>query len=398
MKKVVSVNLANVGSTGEIARQIRLLGKEKDVICYNAYPWSSMNRKEEENDILIGSKLGKGLSIMAGRITGLNGCFSYFATRSFLKKVDKIKPDIMHFHNLHNCYINLPMLFKYIKKNNIKVVWTLHDCWAFTGQCPHFVMAGCDKWKSGCHNCPQCMEYPSSYVDQTRRMWRLKKKWFTNVKDMILVTPSRWLADLVGQSFLKDYPVQVIHNGINLKTFYPCEGDFRETYNLQNKKVIVGVTMDWGPKKGLDVFIELSKRLDDSYKIVLIGTNDEIDTQIPDNILSIHRTHDQKELAQIYSAADVFVNATREENFPTVNLEALACGTPVVTFKTGGSPESLDDTCAIVVDCDDVDAMEEAVRKVCSTHCFTKEACVKRSRAFDAKDRFEEYLRLYDSL
>ena len=396
--KIVSVNLANVGSTGGIVRQIAELAEENGITYYQAYPWSSKNKPAAEHDILIGTKWGKGLSIMLGRITGFQGCFSVFATKKFLKRLDEIKPDIMQLHNIHNSYINLPMLFKYIKKHDIKVVWTLHDTWSFTGQCSYFTMAKCEKWKDGCHDCPQYRGYPEAYVDQTKRMWKLKKRWFTGVKKLVVVTPSVWLKELAEQSYLKEYPVMVINNGINLKAFNPSAGDYKKQNNLEGKHIVLGVALDWEARKGLDVFVELSKRFDDSYQIILVGTNDEVDKDIPENIISIHRTHNQQELAVLYSAADVYVNPTREENFPTVNMEALACGTPVITFRTGGSPESLNDTCGIVVDCDDVDALEVAVKKVCETECFTEEDCVARGRQFDAKTRFKEYIEIYKNL
>jgi glycosyltransferase involved in cell wall biosynthesis len=174
-----------------------------------------------------------------------------------LRKIKKIRPSLIHLHNLHNSYVNLPMLFRYIKKHNVPVVWTLHDCWAFTGHCPHFVMAKCDRWQSGCGECPLYKQYPHLAFDNTKRMYQLKKKWFTGVENMTIVTPSQWLADLVKQSFLKDYPVKVIHNGIDLSVFRPIENDFRQKYHCEEKKVILGVAFGWGARKGLDVFVEL---------------------------------------------------------------------------------------------------------------------------------------------
>mgnify|MGYP002532974705 FL=1 len=163
------------------------------------------------------------MNVALARITGYNGCFAWIETHKLLKEIDKFHPDIIHLHNLHDSYINLPMLFSYIKKHDIPVVWTLHDCWSFTGQCPYFTMVKCDEWKTGCHDCPQYKEYPSSLYDNTKMMWRLKKKWFTGVKNMTIVTPSKWLAGLVKESYLRDYPVQVINNGIDLNVFKPAE-------------------------------------------------------------------------------------------------------------------------------------------------------------------------------
>ncbi len=398
-KSIVHINSFNMGSTGKIMIQISDLARAEGYRVYDCYPYSRQNlKKEVQNSILIGNRIFRNLHLKLAQITGFNGCFSYFSTKNFIRKLKKINPDIIHLHNLHNCYINLPLLFKYIKKNNIKTVWTLHDCWALTGQCPHFVMAKCEKWKTGCHNCPSYKEYPSAYVDRTKKMWKLKKKWFTGVNDMTLVTPSQWLADLVKESYLKEYPVKVINNGIDLSVFKPTESDFRKKYQCEDKFIILGVSFIWGVKKGLDVFIELSKRLSDKYQIVLVGTNEEVDKQLPKNIISIHQTANQTELAEIYTAADVFVNPTREEVLGLVNIEALACETPVITFKTGGSPECIDEKCGFVVECDDIDGMEKCIRTICHNSPFDSKSCVDCANKFEANSKSREYIDVYKSI
>lgn len=354
-------------------------------------------KKQVKKQWLIGDRITRNVHLQLAKWTGFNGCFSFIATWSFLRKIDRYKPDIIHLHNLHNCYINLSMLFRYIKKKNIKVIWTLHDCWSFTGQCPYFTMEKCNKWRSGCHDCPQINVYPASKVDRTRTMWKLKRKWFTGVENMTIVTPSKWLAGLVKQSFLKEYTVKVINNGIDLNVFKPTESDFRQAHNLNDKYILLGVAFGWGRRKGLDVFIELAKRLDERFKIVLVGTTDEIDKQLPDNIISIHRTSNQTELAEIYSAADLLVNPTREENYPTVNMESIACGTPVLTFKTGGSPEIPDEKTGYVVDADDIDAMEKQIIRICTEKVFDINDCLERAKSFDKSIKFNEYINLYKS-
>ena len=213
---------------------------------------------------------------------------------------------------------------------------------------------------------------------------------------MTIVTPSRWLAEIVRRSFLNQFEVKVIHNGIDLELFQPMVGEVREKYGLKDKKIILGVSFDWGERKGLDVWLSLANRLPEAYRIVLVGTNAETDKLLPKNILSIHRTENQQELAKLYSVADVFVNPTREDNFPTVNIEALACGTPVLTFRTGGSPESLDETCGSVVDCDDVDAMEREIVRICTENPYAKDSCVHKAKEYDKNERFKEYLKLYE--
>ena len=224
-----------------------------------------------------------------------------------------------------------------------------------------------------------------------------KKELFSGL-DLTIITPSEWLAGLVKESFLKDYPVKVIHNGIDLSIFKPTESDFRAKYNCEDKFILLGVAFGWGKRKGLDVFIELSKRLDERFQIVLVGTDENVDKQLPNNIISIHRTQNQKELAEIYTAADLFVNPTREENFPTVNIEALACGTPILTFKTGGSPEILDETCGCVVGKDDVEGLHGEINRIYTEKSFSKEACLARAAKFDMNDKFEEYVDLYNDI
>jgi len=226
----------------------------------------------------------------------------------------------------------------------------------------------------------------------------MKKKWFTGVEKMTLVTPSKWLEGLVKQSFLKEYPIRVINNGIDLNVFHPVQSNFREKYQLQDKHVLLGVAFDWGTRKGLDVFVRLARELGDEYRIVLVGTNETIDQQLPENIISIHRTADQHELAEIYSAADLFVNPTREEVLGLVNVEALACGTPVLTFRTGGSPEVLDENSGAVVDCDDLEGLKSEIYRICREKPFGAKECVARAESFDMRIKFKEYVELYEAL
>ena len=215
---------------------------------------------------------------------------------------------------------------------------------------------------------------------------------------MTIVTPSLWLADMVKQSFMKNYTIQVIYNGIDLNTFSRVSGSIRQKYGLENRKVVLGVSAEWGKRKGLDVFISLSQKLPIHYKIVMIGTNSKIDQLLPKEILSIHRTNNQKELAELYTAADVLVNPTRDEVFGLINVEALACGTPGITFNSGGSPECYDETCGSVVNCDDIDAMEKEIIRICTDKPYSKEACVQRAKAFDKNERFKEYVELYERI
>lgn len=397
--RIAEINSCNFGSTGNIMLEIAKVAEKCGHMAAVCYPKSRGNAKKRKgSDIVIGNRLSRNLHLKLAEITGLNGYFSYFSTLNFLRKLNKFKPDIIHLHNLHNCYVNLPLLFKYIKKHNIKTVWTLHDCWSFTGHCPHFDMIGCDKWKTECYNCPQYKEYPKSLFDNSKYMYSLKKKWFTGVKNMTIVTPSKWLPGLVKKSYLKDYPVRVINNGIDLSVFKPTESDFRKKYALENKYIVLGVASPWGKRKGFDAFSELAERLDDSYRIVLVGLAKEQKEGLPPNIIGLERTANQTELAKIYTAADVFANPTREEVFGLVNIEALACGTPGVTFETGGSPECFNETCGAVVAKNDIGAMYNEIIRICETKPYSKKMCINGANGFDKNEKFKEYVALYGTL
>ena len=242
----------------------------------------------------------------------------------------------------------------------MEVKWTLHDCWAFTGHCCYFDMVRCNKWQTMCQACPQKTSYPATNIfSNCKDNFQKKRRAFTGVKKMTLITPSNWLADLVKKSFLKEYPVEVIYNTIDKNVFKPTPGNFRENYGLADKKIVLGVASVWDKRKGFDDFIKLADMLGESCAVVLVGLNEKQLKNLPDNIIGIKRTNGQKELAEIYTAADVLVNPTYEDNYPTVNLEAQACGTPVITYRTGGSPESVPDE--NVVDVGDIDQLAKKI-------------------------------------
>ena len=392
--KLVQINMScGSGSTGKICVAVSRLLTEKGVENYVLY---SLGQSDYPLGRRYMDKHEVKLQALSSRIFGNYGFTSKKATKRLIAMLDEIRPDVVHLHNLHSHNCHLGMLFAYLKENHIKIYWTFHDCWAFTGYCPHYDMIGCDRWKTGgCKDCPQRRRY-SWFFDKSQYLFEKKKEILTGL-DLTIITPSNWMADQVKQSFLNIYDVKVIHNGINLSVFRPAESDFRKRYGLEDKFVILGVAFGWGERKGLDVFVELSRRLDDRFKIVLIGTNDDIDKQLPENIVSIHRTQNQAELAEIYTAADLLVNPTREENYPTVHMESLACGTPVLSFATGGCAEMLDDTCGMTVPKNDIDAMEKAIVRILEEKPFSAEACIQKATEFREDDRFKEYVKLYEA-
>lgn len=391
--KIVQINATcGSGSTGKICVDISRLLTDKNIENYIIY---SGKKSTYPLGIYCGDSKEIKVQALRSHLFGLYGFNSIQITKRMLKKLDEIEPDVVHLHNLHGHNCNLEMLLDYLRAHHIKIFWTFHDCWAFTAYCPHFTMDKCDKWKDGCHDCHRYREY-TFFFDRSRELYNKKKKASEGL-DLTIVTPSQWLADLVKQSFFKNYPVKVINNGIDLGIFKPTPADFREKHGIPTDKYIVlGVAFGWGKRKGLDVFIELSKRLDkEKYQIILVGTDEKIDKQLPSNIISIHRTQNQRELAEIYTAADVFANPTREDNYPTVNMESIACGTPVVTFKTGGSPEMIDETCGSVVTCDDVVTMEKEVMRICEKKTYSVENCIRYAKNFDKNKKYEDYIGLY---
>jgi len=350
------------------------------------------------NIIKIGSPLNKYVHCIMTRLFDSEGLSSVHATKELIKKIKAYKPDVIQLHNLHGYYINYEILFKFIKETNVSVVWTLHDCWAFTGHCAYFDYIACEKWKSGCYNCPQKKNYPKSVLlDCSKRNYQKKMESFCNVKNMSIVTPSHWLADLTKKSFLREYPIEVIHNGIDLNVFKPSQGSFREKHNLKEKFIVLGVAQVWDERKGLDYFIKISKTLNNDFKVVLVGLSDKEKSKLPSNIIGINRTNNVRELVEIYTEADVFVNPTLEDNFPTTNLEALACGTPVITFHTGGSIESVNHNCGIVVEKGDLQGLENAILKI-SKQNISRITCISQAKNYEKKSRYDQYIRLYQQI
>lgn len=342
--KILFINShCGAGSTGkictELAEKFEADGNEVK-IAYGRYAYVPEQYKKYA--VRIGSDLEVKINALLTRITDKEGLYSKNSTKKFLKWAEEFNPDILWLHNLHSYYLNYEMLFKWIKtRPGMQVKWTLHDCWAFTGHCAHFTVAKCYKWQTECKNCPQKSAYPASLIfSNCNDNFKRKKQAFTGVKNMTLITPSNWLANLVKESFLKEYSVEVIHNTIDTNVFKPTPSDFRECYGLENKKIILGVSGVWNERKGFYDFIKLSEMLGDNYKVVLVGLSDKQLKEIPTNIIGIKHTNGQKELAEIYTAADVFVSLSYEENYPTVHLEAQACGTPVITYDAGGSAEA----------------------------------------------------------
>lgn len=392
--KLLQINVtANWGSTGKISEQIGrvvISNAADSYIAYSRFANQSLSRL-----LKIGSKFSLYSHVIFARLFDKAGLGSFHATKRLLSKVDEIKPDVIHLHNIHGYVLNYKLLFNYINEHNIPVVWTFHDCWAFTGHCAHFVTANCDRWKTECHDCPLKREYPASVLfDNSRSNYILKKKLFSLCKNLTIVPVSYWMSDFVRQSFLKEKDIEIIHNGIDLNVFRPQPS--RKANN--DKFHILAVSNVWNRDKGLYDLIHLRTLLSDEYQIVVVGVSADQVSLFPDGVTAIQRTQNVNELVELYSSSDVFINPTYADTFPTVNLEALACGTPVITYNTGGSPEAIDENTGIVVAQGDVKGLADAICKIKETP-LSSEACRKRAEIYFDKDKcYNKYIELYNRI
>lgn len=395
MPKLLIINITcNQGSTGKISEQVGLMMKQRGWEVFLAHGARRVN-PSELSTIPFSSVKGEYFHALKSLLFDADGLGSTTATKQLVGKIKEIKPDVIQIHNLHGYYLNYPVLFEYMNSTNIPVVMTLHDCWTFTGHCVHFVIAACEKWKTGCHDCELKNKYPKKSIlwDKSRRNYALKKKYLASNQNLHIVAVSEWLGGLVRQSFLKDNPLYVFHNGIDLARYKPQgkpkDGIFR----------ILAVSNVWHKDKGLYDIYKLRELLPEKeYTITLVGLSERQVKSLPSGIAGISRTSNQQELVDLYSNADVLINPTYADTFPTINLEAMACGTPVVTYETGGSPESLTDKTGIVVKQGDVNAMAEAIKSL-KVKPLSSEDCRKHAEECFDKDRcYMKYVSLYEAL
>lgn len=341
--KVVSINTVCNGSTGKIVGSISssLIESGEEAFCIYGRRKGYANIPCKK----IGGFFSFWYHVFLTTVFDLHGHGSYFKTKKIVRKLKKLNPDIIHLHNIHGYYINYKVLFNYLKNEyQGRVFWTLHDCLPMTGHCAYFSNVSCEKWKTECHDCPNKKKYPTSLLfDRSRKNYQEKKNLFNGVKDLTIITPSVWLQNIVLSSYLKKYPVKTINNGIDLNIFYPRLTDsIFDKYNIpREKKVLLGVASIWEKRKGLDDFLMLSELIKDEYVIVLVGLNNKQISKLKQykNIIGIRRTENQDDLASLYSVSFALINPTYEDNYPTVNIEALASSTRVIAYDTGGCVE-----------------------------------------------------------
>lgn len=402
MPRLLQINItANWGSTGKIAEQIGLCAISKGWDSYIAYGrWSNPSKSKL---IKIGNKLDMYMHYGEQRIFDNEGLCSRIATKHLIAQIRDIKPDVIQLHNIHDHYLNYRLLFEFLNQTDIKVVWTFHDCWAFTGHCFHFVTKDCNKWKTHCKQCPLVHEYPNTIFDRSERNYKLKKSLFQGCKNLTIVPCSNWMEGFVKESFLKDKRTKVIHNGVDLLVFKPSLIEDRT-----RKFKILAVSSVWNRDKGLYDIFELRNRLSDEYEITMVGLSSDQVKKLPKGIVGIQRTQNVQELVALYSSSDVLINPTYADTFPTINLEALACGTPVITYRTGGSPESIDEKTGKVIPQGDVMALQLSVEELRELkfgkdgneqYNTIRKACRDRAdKLYDKNKCFEEYIMLYEEL
>ena len=392
-------------STGRIMQEIGELAIQNGWESHIAYSRGRDGITPSQSHLLpIGNKWNVLQHGVMTRLFDRHGLSSTSATRQFIKQIETLRPDIVHIHNIHGYFLNYQILFKFLAESNIPIVWTVHDCWLYTGHCYYYSFAGCDKWQNGCGHCPQKGKFPASlWLERSHRNYMDKKAAFTSIppERLTIVPVSEWIKNEMQRSFFNGYGFHVIHNGINTEVFNLFDaGAIKNEYHLNGKYILLGVASIWSREKGLDDFIELSGMLKDNERIVLVGVDTKRQKHLPRNIIGITRTENVHQLAELYSAADVFVNPTWQDNYPTVNMEAIACGTPVVTYRTGGSIEAVTSETGFIVEQGDVEGLLKAVRII---EQRGKASYVKPCRShalayFKKEDRYAEYIHLYNRL
>jgi putative colanic acid biosynthesis glycosyltransferase len=401
MKKLLQIGIeVNSGSTGRIAEGIGEVALDNGWDSYITY--ARGYRPSKSKTIKIGNNLNIYSHVLQTRFLGNHCSASTLATKNLIKKIKTIKPDIIHLHQLHGYYLNIEVLLTYLVCENVLVVWTLHDCWAFTGHCAYFSMIDCHKWEKECNNCPQIHKYPKSYVDRSSINFQLKRKLYQSQKNLTVVTVSNWLHDLAGKSMLKDQRILTIQNGVDINRFYPCKDveQTKEKYRISDKPVVMGVGTIWTQSKGYYDYFKLRECLPSSIQIVLVGLTQKQIKQLPAGIIGIPRTESISELARLYSIADVVTCLSYQESFGLTPIEGFACGTPAIVYNTTALPELISPETGLIVEPGAINSLVGSIKMVISNgKSHYTQNCLKRSREdFDIRKKYIEYIKLYDKL
>lgn len=389
-KKILQIDVCmNVGSTGRITESIAQVAKKRGWECYLIHGSRYNNPPSQMITYQPGNVVDEYFHYAEQLLIDDEGLASRCSTKRAIKKIKEINPDLIHLHDIHDHWLNYKILFEYFNSIDTPIVWTQHDCWAFTGGCMHFVHSNCEKWKTHCKDCPQ----KKSFLDSSKRNFKLKKSLFEGNRNMTIVPVSQWMGNFLQESFLKNKKIEVIHNGVDLNVFKPISDN-----KGKNKFQILAVSSVWHRSKGLYDVFKLRELLSEEYEITMVGLSADQVKQLPKGIIGVQRTQNIQELVKLYSESDVFINPTYADTFPTVNLEALACGTPVITYKTGGSPEAVDENTGVVIEQGDINAIAETIRQI-QLNPLTSEACRKRAvELYDKNKCFDKYMDLYEDL
>lgn len=395
MPKLLQINVsANKGSTGKIVEHIGLLAEKNGLD--NAVAYGRTNNNSQLHLFKIGSDFDVKWHGVETRLLDNHGLASRNATKKFVEWAKIYNPDIVHLHNIHGYYLNYPILFKWLKEWGGPVVWTLHDCWPFTGHCTHYSFVKCSKWEKGCNNCPQLSEYPSSiWVDRSATNFNQKKNYFSNLPNLHIITVSNWLKKEVSKSFLSNYSIQTIHNGIDLNIFRPYDNKVKkETIN------ILGVASVWNGRKGFDDFLMLRKMLPEKYIIKLVGLSTKQIRILPEGIIGIGGISNVNKLAELYSAADIYINTSVEETLGMTSIEAMACGTPVIVYNSTACNEPIEKNICKVVAPKDIDGVINAIKTIESMNINSNIPILRKwvCNNFDQRTCYQQYIDLYKNL
>lgn len=358
-----------------------------------------LHEQKGSGAFFIGGKLRRRVDQILSRFFKLNGYFSFLSTIKALRYINSCKPDIIHLRNLHEYYINIPLLLNYIHRKKIAVVITLHDCFFFTGYCPYYTINNCNKWKTGCSKC-------GYYNLNVERMFSDKYKYLSKIERLAVVGVSDWVTNEARQSKILGNAKVItrIYNWIDLNLFKPCEGtivnDLKRMYKIENRFVILCVSAVWSKRKRLDDVLSVAEKLGDDYRIILIGDINET-VNLPANIISIPIQYEIKELVKFYSVADVFMHLSLEETFGKVTAESLACGTPAIVYNSTASPELVSEGCGIVInEVGDIDSIIQAIKEIKGKgKFFYSNNCRQYAvRNFNMKNNAKSYLEIYKTL
>lgn len=393
--RVFEINtVCGTGSTGRIAVDLAHMLKEHGDECCIAY--SRGDAPEDVDTFRFGNKAEIYWHGIMTRLSDRHGMYSKGATRELIRRIQEYQPDVIHLHNIHGYYLNIEILFDFLREYHRPVVWTLHDCWTYTGHCSHYTCVECEKWKSGCYDCPLKREYPGSmFADRSTENYRMKKRLFTSLEKLHLVTPSDWLKKEVEKSFFKGIPCTAIPNGIEIEKFIHKKSDLRDRLEIHNKRVILGVANVWTEQKGIGDFIELSKILNESYQLVMVGVDQKRRKLLPSNIIALEKTKNIEELIELYSMSDIYFNSSIEETMGMTTGEAICCGTPVVAYRSTAIPESVGAGCGIILEPHDIEGVARAFDEILNSKEQYEQACHAYRNRFDKKVSNDMYYQVY---